>query len=213
MVICLRKSEEIFFKIVFLIFLFVFMGVSAYFIGFIKYDDKDIMIYTDVILENQRLKKELNEIRHISNLEGTISRVVLRDFYSFYSEIVLDSGDSDGIKINDAVINDRGLVGVVYQTNRNVSKVKLLSSDYNISVRVGDTYGNFNNGIVNMVDKNSDVSLGDLVYTSGLDDVLGDIYIGKVVNIEIDSDNVGKVLTVDYVDNCNLNYVIVKGKV
>ena len=64
-----------------------------------------------------------------------------------------------------------------------------------------------------MIDKNSDVSLGDLVYTSGLDEVLGDIFIGKVVDIQMDSDNVGKILTVEYVDNCNLNYVVVRGKV
>lgn len=213
MVIYLRKSQEVFFKIILLIFLFVFVSVSAYFIGFIKYDDKDIMIYTDVILENQRLKKELGEVRKFEDIDGIVSRVVLRDFYSFYSEIVLDSGNNDGIKVNDAVINDQGLVGVVYRTNGSTSKVKLLSSDYNISVKVGDTFGNFNNGIVTMIDKNSDVSLGDLVYTSGLDEVLGDIFIGKVVDIQMDSDNVGKILTVDYVDNCNLNYVVVKGKI
>ena len=64
-----------------------------------------------------------------------------------------------------------------------------------------------------MVSKNSNIKTGDLVYTSGLDSVLGNIYIGKVIDVVMDSDNVGKILKVDYVDNTNLNYVIVKGKV
>jgi rod shape-determining protein MreC len=191
----------------------IFAGVSSYLAGFIKYDNKEIMMYTDVILDNQKMKLELNAIREIDDLEGKVSKVILRDFYSFYSEIVIDVGEEEKVKINDVVINEEGLVGIVYEVHRETSQVKLLSADYNISVRVGDTYGNFNNGIVSMVDKNSNISIGDLVYTSGLDDVLGDVFVGVVTDISEDSDNLGKILCVDFVDNTNLNYVVVKGKI
>lgn len=213
MVIYLRKRQEVLLKIVTCLFLLIFAGVSSYFAGFVKYDNKQIMTYADVILDNQKMKQELNSIRKIGNLEGKVSKVILRDFYSFYSEIVIDVGEEEKVKTNDVVINEEGLIGIVYQVDKRSSKVKLLSSDYNISVRVGDTYGNFNNGIVNMVDKNSNVTIGDLVYTSGLDDVLGEVFIGIVTDVREDSDNLGKILCVDYVDNTNLNYVVVKGKI
>ena len=52
-----------------------------------------------------------------------------------------------------------------------------------------------------------------MVYTTRLDDVLGDIYIGKVSSVSEDKENLGLIVEVDYKDNYDLNYVIVKGKI
>jgi len=212
MVIYLRKKQELILKGFICIFLFLFMYVSSYFISFVKYDNKDYIMNTEIMMNNQLLKKELVNIRKVDNIEGKLAKVLIRDLYSFYDELILDVGNKD-VSLNDAVINENGLVGIVYKVSKNRSYVKLLSSNYNISVRVGDTYGNYNKGKVTMIDKNSDIKIGDFVYTSGLDNVLGDVYIGKVVDIVIDSDNIGKILKVKYIDNTNLNYVIVKGKI
>lgn len=212
MVIYLRKKQELILKGFICIFLFLFMYVSSYFISFVKYDNKDYIMNTEIMMNNQLLKKELVNIRKVDNIEGKLAKVLIRDLYSFYDELILDVGNKD-VSLNDAVINENGLVGIVYKVSKNRSHVKLLSSNYNISVRVGDTYGNYNKGKITMIDKNSDIKIGDFVYTSGLDNVLGDVYIGKVVDIVIDSDNIGKILKVKYIDNTNLNYVIVKGKI
>lgn len=212
MVIYLRKKQELILKGFICIFLFLFMYVSSYFISFVKYDNKDYIMNTEIMMNNQLLKKELVNIRKVDNIEGKLAKVLIRDLYSFYDELILDVGNKE-VSLNDAVINENGLVGIVYKVSKNRSYVKLLSSNYNISVRVGDTYGNYNKGKVTMIDKNSDIKIGDFVYTSGLDNVLGDVYIGKVVDIVIDSDNIGKILKVKYIDNTNLNYVIVKGKI
>ena len=212
MVIYWRKKQEIVIKVFICIFLFLFMYATSYFISFIKYDNKDYILNTEIMMNNQLLKKELEELRKVEDIDGKLAKVLIRDFYGFYDEVVLDVGKED-VSVSDAVVNENGLVGIVYKVTKNKSYVKLLSSNYNVSVKVGDAYGNYNNGNITMVSKNSNIKTGDLVYTSGLDSVLGNIYIGKVIDVVMDSDNVGKILKVDYVDNTNLNYVIVKGKV
>ena len=212
MVIYLRKGMEVVVKIlvVFTILLF-FYGVT-YFVSFIKYSNKVDIETEYIVLENQELKKELKKLSNIDYKEGIVSKVIVRDLYSFYDEIILNVG-GDKVNEKDVVIVEDSLVGIVYKVNKNTSKVRLLSSDFNISVRINDVYGNFNNGIVTMIDKYSDIKKGDLVYTSGLDDVLGDIYIGKVSSVSEDKENLGLIVEVDYKDNYDLNYVIVKGKI
>lgn len=212
MVIYLRKGMEVVVKIlvVFTILLF-FYGVT-YFVSFIKYSNKVDIETEYIVLENQELKKELKKLSNIEYKEGIVSKVMVRDLYSFYDEVILNVG-GDKVNEKDIVIVEDSLVGIVYKVNKNTSKVKLLSSNFNISVRINDVYGNFNNGIVTMIDKYSDIKKGDLVYTSGLDDVLGDIYIGKVSSVSEDKENLGLIVEVDYKDNYDLNYVIVKGKI
>ena len=212
MVIYLRKGMEVVVKIlvVFTILLF-FYGVT-YFVSFIKYSNKVDIETEYIVLENQELKKELKKLSNIEYKEGIVSKVIVRDLYSFYDEVILNVG-GDKVNEKDIVIVEDSLVGIVYKVNKNTSKVRLLSSDFNISVRINDVYGNFNNGIVTMIDKYSDIKKGDLVYTSGLDDVLGDIYIGKVSSVSEDKENLGLIVEVDYKDNYDLNYVIVKGKI
>ena len=133
--------------------------------------------------------------------------------YSFYDELVINVGSKDNINIYDSVICNGSLVGIVTKVNDNTSNVKLISSNYNISVKIGNTYGNLNKGIVTMIDKYSDISAGDLVYTSGLDNILSDIYIGKVKDISLDEDGLSNKVIIEYEDNCNLNYVYVVGKI
>ena len=212
MVIYLRKVMEVVVKIlvVFTILLF-FYGVT-YFVSFIKYSNKVDIETEYIVLENQELKKELKKLSNIEYKEGIVSKVIVRDLYSFYDEVILNVG-GDKVNEKDIVIVEDSLVGIVYKVNKNTSKVKLLSSNFNVSVRINDVYGNFNNGIVTMIDKYSDIKKGDLVYTSGLDDVLGDIYIGKVSSVSEDKENLGLIVEVDYKDNYDLNYVIVKGKI
>ena len=136
--------------VVFTILLF-FYGVT-YFVSFIKYSNKVDIETEYIVLENQELKKELKKLSNIEYKEGIVSKVLIRDLYSFYDEVILNVG-GDKVNEKDVVIVEDSLVGIVYKVNKNTSKVKLLSSNFNISVRINDVYGNFNNGIVTMIDK------------------------------------------------------------
>ena len=213
MVIYLYKKRVVILKIISFILLFIFLYVLAYFSSYIKYKDRYYVELDGLRLENQLLKKELNDLVNINYEEGIIAKVILRNMYSFYDELVINVGSKDNINIYDSVIYNGSLVGIVTKVNDNTSNVKLISSNYNISVKIGNTYGNLNKGIITMVDKYSDISIGDLVYTSGLDNILNDIYIGKVKDISLDEDGLSNKVIIEYEDNSNLNYVYVVGKI
>ena len=110
-------------------------------------------------------------------------------------------------------MNDEGLIGIVYKVDNNKSYIKLLSSNYNISVKINNTYGNLNKGTITMIDKYSSINVGDKVYTSGLDEVIGNIYIGEVISVSKDKDDLGKEIKIKYIDNTNLNYVAILRKI
>ena len=213
MVIYLYKKRVVILKIISFILLFIFLYGLSYFSSYIKYKDRYYVELDGLRLENQLLKKELNELSNTNYEEGIIAKVILRDMYSFYDELVINVGSKDNINIYDSVICNGSLVGIVTKVNDKTSNVKLISSNYNISVKIGNTYGNLNKGIVTMIDKYSDISIGDLVYTSGLDNILSDIYIGKVKDVSLDEDGLSNKVIIEYEDNCNLNYVYVVGKI
>lgn len=213
MVIYLYKKRVVILKIISFILLFIFLYGLAYFSSYVKYKDRYYVELDGLRLENQVLKKELNDLVNTNYEEGIIAKVILRDMYSFYDELVINVGSKDNINIYDSVICNGSLVGIVTKVNDNTSNVKLISSNYNISVKIGNTYGNLNKGVVTMVDKYSDISVGDLVYTSGLDNILGNIYIGKVKEISLDEDRLSNKVIIEYEDNNYLNYVYVVGKI
>ncbi len=214
MVIYLKRRKEWLFNCLLLLLVVIFIYAVGYFNSYLKYDDFTIIESEILVRENQILKKELSKIENI-NIEYddyVIGKVLYRDLYSFYEEIVINLGDNQ-VTVGDAVVNNYGLVGVIYKVEKNMSYVKLLSSDYNISVVVNDTYGNLNNGTISLLDKYSDIKEGDLVYTSTYGDVLEGIYVGKVKSVTYDSDGLGKKAEIEIANNKNLNYIGVVKKV
>lgn len=206
MVIYLKKKRDLFSKILIFILLFVFIYGIGYIISYLRFDDKDVIDTRVLVMENEILKKELNELRDLDNVvDCHLSKVFIRDIHNFYNEIVIKVGD-DVIE-GSAVVNEDGLVGIIYKIENNLAYTKLLSSDYNVSVKVGDTYGNLSNGKITLLDKYSDIKVGDLVYTSGLNDIPKDIYVGKITKVTMDSENLGKQVEVELVNNKYLNYV------
>lgn len=214
MVIYLKRRKEWLFNCLLLLFVVIFVYGVGYFSTYLKYDDFIIIDSDLLIRENLMLKNELSKIDKIDIQydDYVIGKVLYRDLYSFYEEIVINLGD-DQVSVGDAVVNNYGLIGVIYKVEKDISYVKLLSSDYNVSVIVNDTYGNLNNGTISLLDKYSNIIEGDLVYTSNYGDILDGIYVGKVKNVTYDSDGLGKKAEIEIANNKNLNYIGVVKKV
>lgn len=208
MVIYLCRKNRLFFKILTIIVLFIFVIESSYAFSYLKYNNKDIVELNTLKEENRILKEEIknNELLDGLDHDYVIARVILRDIHNFYNEIVINVG-SDKINVGDAVVNEEGLVGIVGEVQENISYVKLLNSRYSLSVKVGNTYGNLKGNTVDLLDKYSEISDGDLIYTSGLTGIPKDIYVGKVNRIKMDNNNLGKELEVTLVDISDLIYV------
>lgn len=187
-----------------MIFMFILFGylLSNVFV-YIKYDDKNFINDRLLIIENNDLKYKLGELSKLVNSEYIIGYVRYRDLYSFNERIVINVKDK--VNVGNAVVNDEGLVGIVSNINDSNVYVSLLTSKYNVSVMINDCYGNLSNGVVNMIDKECKISIGDNVVTSGLNDISKGIYVGKVKRINEDS--LGYILEVDLINNKHLNYV------
>ena len=204
MVICLQNKYKvcIFYIIVgvFIVLSFMLGNIFCY----LRFDDKKYVSSYVLKLRNKELEDEVRELRKFVNSDlnefsYVIGKVKYRDLYKFNEEIVIDVRD---VSKGDAVVNSEGLVGIVVSDKGNV---KLLTSTYNVSVSIGECYGNLSNGSVDMVDKECNVSVGDKVYTSGLGNIVKGIYVGSVS--KVDNDSLGLVLDINLIDNSNLNYV------
>lgn len=80
----------------------------------------------EAYLENIRLKKLLS-LKQKSHLKVIAARVIGRSVDSWSSVIIIDNGSYDGIKRGMTVISYLGLVGCVVETNPATSKVMLIN--------------------------------------------------------------------------------------
>lgn len=199
-----RNFEKFFVGFIGLLFV-IYVG---YLIDFVKYNNYDSVMLNTLKIENDNLRKKVIDLETDLNLKSNgdfiISRVLIRDIYKFYDEIIIDSNN---VSIGDAVINEEGLIGIVSDIRNDKSIVALLTSDVNVSVSINGVYGVLQNGVVSMLDKYSKINVGDKVYTSGLTLVPGGIYVGEVVSVDETGDGLGLVAKVKIISNNDLNYV------
>lgn len=162
---------------------------------------------------NELLK--INDFKITSELNLVVSKVMLRDIYEFSDTLTIYKGTNSGIKEGNAVITDKGLIGVVSKVNKESSVVELITNkSSNISVRIGSSYGILNmqdnSLIVSDLSMYDDVFIGEEVYTSGIGNLPGDIYIGNVIDIKANNTEIEKILEVSpVVDLSMVNYVMV----
>ncbi len=177
------------------------------------YDDK--LEYYKLEYENMQKLLELDYVDY----QVTYSKVILRDIYAFYNEIIIGKGSRDGIKIQDLVVNELGVVGIVKEVADHSSVVALLTnSDIELSVKINHSYGILtsvdNEIIVKNVKLDEEIKVGDLVYTSGLTSIPGNILVGEVKEIRQDSLGLEYILDVDAVACLqDISYVAVLGAI
>lgn len=208
MVICLKQQVS---RTLLIIFILLLVYGISYYLSYIRYNDRDVTLLNALSVENSNLKKELNDMEAGLQLKSNnervlMSRVIRRNIYNFYNEVVIVN-NQESINVGDPVINGDGLIGIVSEALDNECIVKLLTGDYNISVKVGDSYGNLKNGIVSMLDKYKEIKVGDKVYTSGLTEIVGDIFVGEIEEVLMNEDGTAKMAKVNLLDNGYLNYV------
>ena len=156
-----------------------------------------------------------NSFQLQSNLNLIISKVMFRDIYEYKDTLKIYKGSSDKITEGMAVIVDNGLVGIIEDTKKNYSTVRLITNkNSNISVRIKDYYGilkmSDNRLVVSDLNNYNDINVGDLIYTSGIGNVTGDLYVGKVKEIRLNNTEIEKniIVELDY-DIDNLNYLFI----
>ena len=179
--------------------------------------------------EINELKKELKLVKTNSDKTFINARIIKRSTPYWYNLLTIDKGKKDNIKVGDAVINYKGLVGKVIKVNDNSSDVKLLisKSDDHIScsfkyedkVYYGliTSYSNIKNELIieNVIGDFDKEKIKNInVTTSGLSDSFSSgLLIGKIKNITQDTFKISNIIKVTpEVDFNNINIVSVVKK-
>tara|TARA_B110000196_G_scaffold159686_1_gene137328 strand:- start:471 stop:1247 length:777 start_codon:yes stop_codon:yes gene_type:complete len=168
--------------------------------------------------ENIKLKEMLAFKELYPQLSLKPANKVNHNFSSIYS-IILNVGDIDGVRKNQAVIDMKGLVGKTINIGERASKVQLITDkNFAVSVKVGKemllsifkpTYGKL--GYLERVLKSIEVKEGDIIYTSGVSKIYpSDLPVAKVISIKNNPKKLFLDVNVEILADVNyLNYVFI----
>ena len=196
--------------------------------------------YEDLVTENEQLNQQLVEFyqykqenAQLKNYLGlkennpdyqfVSASVINRDPNNVYYTFTLDQGSNAGIKVNDPVITDQGVVGWVSQVSAMYCEVTtILSPDTNISStdKVNRESGIISSnaqladqGLIKMglLEAGTTVQTGDMIVTSGIGGKFPkDLLIGKAVEIKPEENDVSLYATVEpFVDIKTVRDVII----
>lgn len=132
----------------------------------------------DLRAENDRLRKLL-DFRSGTKMQLVPARLMSRDLLGDHDTIQINKGLRDGLQEGQAVISTDGVVGYVFRPETSHAHVMLITDRY--SVVDGVVARNRTAGIVEgkgrgstllrYIEKSEDIREGDLVVTSGLDNI------------------------------------------
>ena len=152
----------------------------------------DQMQLAELIRENEYLRSELNFVkRELPNalVVQIISKPLLQN-----DLFIINRGSEDGIKIGQPVLAEHGiLIGKIFSVDKYQASVALLTnSKSTVAVTLnnnthtqGVVQGTMGLGLLmDLIPPEEVINIDDLVYTSGLEDMIGQNYlIGKLTNI------------------------------
>lgn len=161
--------------------------------------------------EYQKLSNILKINPSSFNIE--YSKVMLQNIYDFYNKTTINKGTNSNIEKGQAVINEKGLIGIINKVSNNSSEVNLITNpNTSISVKVNNSYGILttkdNKLIVKNIKTNNEIKEGEQVFTSGLTDIPEGILVGTVKSVTKSSLELEYILEItSAIDIYNLSYV------
>ena len=212
-----KYKDYILLLIIFL--LFIFSGSINRFLIAINpnLDTKNIELNYDKYLKDELDNiKKINNIKFKDDLDLQVSRVKYRNVYEYSDTLTIYKGFKNNVFVNDVVLNNDGLIGIVTKTYDYYSIVTLITNkSSNISVKINDAIGilkTINNTlVVTNINNYEKVNVDDEIYTSGLGNLPDNIYIGKVKSINLNNTEIEKVVEVNINDRLEkLDYVFIR---
>jgi rod shape-determining protein MreC len=158
--------------------------------------------------EKEQRAEEGVRLRVLVGLQGKlamptlVAEVVARDGVPWFRTLTLNKGTADGVALNAAVLSPTGVLGRVIMVGPHAAKVQLLlDRQASAAVMLKDSGINgVTEGQVGLADSNSrellleyipsltEVAVGDMVITSGLDQVFPKgLMVGRVSKVETGS--------------------------
>lgn len=180
--------------------------------------EKENLILKSKLVELQSLEKFKNDAQNEKNIKPAF--VFSRYPFNFKSEILINLGQSSGIKINDAVVlpdNDYKflLLGRIKEIFDNFSIVQtIFDPDFKIAVKIGlKTNALLEGGIepkINLIPKEAEVLEGDLIYSVDSSLPYGLIIgqLGKIKNLNNNLFNAAQIIVPYKLNQLNIVGII-----
>jgi len=159
----------------------------------------------EALLENERLKTELDARSRYEALDPIFARVIAREPGQWFETFSINRGKADGVGTGMSVVNGSGLIGRVYEAGMNYAKVIcIVDSRSAVACMVQSTR---DNGIMRgRISASSDdaecyiyylpnlnsIMPGDVVITSGTDSLYPKgLHIGTITAVSMDAGSEG----------------------
>lgn len=168
--------------------------------------EKSLIIIENDKQDKKNLEEEVKELKELLKLENlytdykkVYARTIQRNKMYWFDTITIDKGKSSNIKVGNAVVTSKGLIGHVKTITKDYSTVKLITnSDRENKISVGvKTSNSFKYGTITEYDypylkvelttNKKGVKVKDKLLTSGLGNFPKNIEIGTVEKIGKDS--------------------------
>jgi rod shape-determining protein MreC len=221
-----------------------FRDVYGYFSGLVHAKAENERLRQEVVdlrqllTQNQAARQENVQLRALldyrapatypGDYEQVAAAVIAHQPSQFEQHVVISAGSSDGVAVNDPVVDGDGLVGLVTQVTSRTAKVVLLTDQASAVSALDVAAGSGASGLIqpgrpgsdslnlNRVSKDKVVSPGDRIVTAGSQSgKLGSLFprgipIGQVTSVgQSDTDFFKRIQVDPYVDFNSLDSVIV----
>lgn len=181
----------------------------------------------NIISRTDYLRDELKLINN-SKYEMVKANVIGKSDGNWFNQILIDKGLNSGLKLGDTVVTAinsangvvvEGLVGKIVEIGDNWSNVDCVINDgnsvafKNIRTQDGGVLNGDSSGKLSgfTYDNYADIVVNDKLYTSGIGDLYkGDLYIGTIISVNSDEDEmVKKIISTPAIDFKKLYKVFV----
>jgi rod shape-determining protein MreC len=152
---------------------------------------RENQLLQEAALENRRLRELLGFKKKVP-YHFVPAEIIGRDPSSWFRTLLIDKGTDSGIRRGAAVMTAQGMVGKILEVENKTAKVLLLidsNSALDILVQRSRAKGIIEGRTeelceLRFVSKNEDIRSGDVIITSGLDEIIPKgIVVGAVVNV------------------------------
>ena len=160
----------------------------------------NLQTHNALLLENQKLKQLLGSSYQISSQKFILGRVSSVSQSRLKKQIIINKGSNDNITVGQVVLGSKGVIGQITQTTPLYSTVLMITDPTQyvpiknqrngirgISKGVASNQGRL---VVNFIESDFDVILGDVFITSAIGSKFPAGYpMGKVIHIEQHTDD------------------------
>lgn len=173
----------------------------------LKYKDLETKKILD---ENDSLKRMLDIKESYKHFKLIFGSIILREHDNWSKTFTINIGEESGVKLNQAVISDKGLVGYISKVNTNTSVVTtILDPTTAVSVNIGtinepailkgdSSLKEQNKLKLEYIQIDTTISIGDMLYTSGLgNNYPSTIPVGKIVEIKGNKNDMNRIAIVE----------------